>query len=123
MRAVVSSIFRSRRFALLLIVIVECSHSPAFAAEKLPPADGRLIEKTQIAPGVYQFTTMRDAYVRQLNSVAIVNDDDVLVFDTNTRPSSAQLVLDEIRKLTNKPVRYVVNSHWHPDHWSGRFPV
>jgi glyoxylase-like metal-dependent hydrolase (beta-lactamase superfamily II) len=43
----------------------------------------------------------------------------VLVFDTFTRPSSARAVLAEIRKITDKPVRYVVNSHHHPDHWSG----
>jgi cyclase len=51
--------------------------------------------------------------------VVIVNQNDVLVFDTNTRPSSARLILAEIRKITDKPVRYVVNSHWHPAHWSG----
>jgi len=80
---------------------------------------GRDIRKIVIADGIYQFITMRDSYVRQLNSVVIVNENDVLVFDTNTRPSSAGIILDEIRKLTDKPVRYVVNSHWHPDHWSG----
>src|SRR4051812_13069092 len=82
-------------------------------------SSGQDIRKIEIAPGVYQFMTMRDAYVRQLNSVAIVNERDVLVFDTNTRPSSARIILAEIRKITDKPVRYVVNSHWHPDHWSG----
>ena len=71
------------------------------------------------APGVYQFTVASDGYVEQLNSVAIVNDSDVLVFDTTTRPSTARTILGEIRKITSKPVRLVVNSHWHPDHWSG----
>jgi glyoxylase-like metal-dependent hydrolase (beta-lactamase superfamily II) len=80
---------------------------------------GQDIRKVEIADGIYQFMTMRDSYVRQLNSVVIVNDNDVMVFDTNTRPSSARLILAEIRKITDKPVRYVVNSHWHPDHWSG----
>ena len=42
-----------------------------------------------------------------------------MVFDTNVLPSSAARVLAEIRKITNQPVRYVVNSHWHPDHWDG----
>lgn len=82
-------------------------------------SSGRDINKIEIAPGIYQFMTLRDAYVRQLNSVVVVNESDVLVFDTNTRPSSARLILAEIRKITDKPVRYVVNSHWHPDHWSG----
>ncbi|PWT89369.1 MAG: hypothetical protein C5B55_11530 [Blastocatellia bacterium] len=82
-------------------------------------ASGNDIRKTVIADGIYQFMTMRDSYVRQLNSTVIVNENDVLVFDTNTRPSSARLILAEIRKITDKPVRYVVNSHWHPDHWSG----
>jgi cyclase len=53
------------------------------------------------------------------NSVVIVNESHVLVFDTFARPSSAWAVLAEIRKITRNPVRYVVNSHWHPDHWSG----
>jgi glyoxylase-like metal-dependent hydrolase (beta-lactamase superfamily II) len=82
-------------------------------------ATGRDIQMKEIAKGIYQFTTMRDGYVRQLNSIAIVNRDDVLVFDTNTRPSSANLIIARIRAITRKPVRYVVNSHGHPDHWSG----
>lgn len=77
------------------------------------------IRRTEIADGIYQFTVRRDSYVRQLNSVVVVTNDSVLVFDTNTRPSSARSIIGEIRKLTDKPVRYVVNSHWHPDHWSG----
>ena len=80
---------------------------------------GRDIKRVEVADGIYQFMTVRDSYVRQLNSVVIVNKHDLLVFDTNTRPSTARLILAELRKLTDKPVRYVVNSHWHPDHWSG----
>jgi glyoxylase-like metal-dependent hydrolase (beta-lactamase superfamily II) len=82
-------------------------------------ADGRDIRMTKVADGIYQFMTMRDSYVRQLNSVIVITDKDVLVFDTNTRPSSAAIILGRIRGITSKPVRLVVNSHWHPDHWSG----
>jgi len=41
---------------------------------------GRDIRKIVIAEGIYQFMTMRDSYVRQLNSVAIVNEHDVFGF-------------------------------------------
>lgn len=77
------------------------------------------IDKIEIADGIYQFTVAADGYVEQLNSIAVVTDHDVLVFDTDTRPSTARAVLAEIHRITPKPVRYVVNSHWHPDHWSG----
>ena len=59
--------------------------------------------KVQIAEGVYQFITAPDGYVPNGNSIVIVNEDDVLVFDTFSRPSTARTVLAEIRKITNKP--------------------
>lgn len=80
---------------------------------------GVAVQKIQIADGIYQFITAPDGYVPNGNSVVIVNQDDVLVFDTFSRVSSSRTVLAEIRKITDKPVRYLVNSHHHPDHWSG----
>ncbi len=77
------------------------------------------VQKIQIAEGIYQFATAPDGYVPDGNSIVIVNQDDVLVFDTFSRASTSRTVLAEIHKITNKPVRYVVNSHHHPDHWSG----
>lgn len=53
------------------------------------------------------------------NSIVIIGTSGVLVFDTNGTPAAAEAVLAEIRKLTTQPVRYVVNSHWHWDHWYG----
>jgi len=91
----------------------------AAGAAAASPDNGVAVQKVQIADGIYQFITAPDGYVPNGNSVVIVNDDDVLVFDTLARPSTARAVLAEIRKITNKPVRYVVNSHHHPDHWSG----
>jgi glyoxylase-like metal-dependent hydrolase (beta-lactamase superfamily II) len=98
----------------LLAASLATGSAAAAAAES-----GVAVERVRIAGGIYQFMTAPDGYVPNGNSVAIVNDDDVLVFDTFSRPSTARTVLAEIRKITDKPVRYVVNSHWHPDHWSG----
>ncbi|MBZ5505648.1 MAG: MBL fold metallo-hydrolase [Acidobacteriia bacterium] len=74
----------------------------------------------KVAEGVYLFTTTPygDAGLSG-NSVAILSDEGVLVFDSNGTPETAATVLAEIRKLTDKPVRYLVNSHWHWDHWGG----
>lgn len=66
---------------------------------------GNDIRKIMIVDGIYQFMTMRDSCMRTLNSGVIVNEKDVLVFDTNTRPSSARIILGEIKKITDKPVR------------------
>jgi cyclase len=91
----------------------------ALLAAAPAPAAASEVRKTKLADGIWQFTIAADGYVEQLNSVVVVNDRDVLVYDTGTRPSDARIILGEIRKLTSKPVRYLVNSHWHPDHWSG----
>jgi cyclase len=58
-------------------------------------------------------------YWTSTNSVVVINDDDVVVFDSPTRAVTAKAVIAEIRKLTSKPVRVLINSHWHQDHWSG----
>lgn len=76
--------------------------------------------RTEVAPGVHLFRTAPYGEVGlDGNSIAIISDEGVLVFDTNGTPSAAEAVLAEIRKLTTQPVRYVVNSHWHWDHWYG----
>ena len=112
-------IMTSSFLSAALVLSVSAGVPAANATPAHVSGSGRDISKVVIADGIYQFTIPRDSYVRQINSVAIVNESDVLVFDTNTRPSSARLILAEIRKITDKPVRIVVNSHWHPDHWSG----
>lgn len=80
-----------------------------------PPAP----ERIELAPGVYQFLSPDLAGNVQGNSIAIETDRDVLIFDTSLLPATAGAVLAKLRELTSKPVRYIVNSHWHPDHTGG----
>ena len=73
-----------------------------------------------MADGIYLFTTPSYGDVgMDGNSVVILSPDGVLVFDTNGTPAAAAAVLAEIRSMTDREVRYVVNSHWHWDHWYG----
>jgi glyoxylase-like metal-dependent hydrolase (beta-lactamase superfamily II) len=79
-----------------------------------------VLKKEVLGNGIYLFRAPSDLDKwTATNVVVIVNDQDVTVFDSNTRPSTARMVIGEIRKLTDKPVGTLVNSHWHMDHWSG----
>jgi cyclase len=49
----------------------------------------------------------------------VIGDDGVLVVDSSHFPTLARRMIADIRKLTAKPVRFVVNTHWHPDHVFG----
>jgi cyclase len=53
------------------------------------------------------------------NSVAIINESDVLLVDSHITPAAAWVLREELRSLTDKPVRYVVNTHFHFDHAHG----
>ena len=53
------------------------------------------------------------------NAAVIINENDVLLVDTHVSPDAAQALLTEIKTITNKPVRYVVNTHFHFDHSNG----
>jgi cyclase len=78
------------------------------------------LTKEVLGEGIYLFRapSTLDLWTAT-NVVVIVNDQDVTVFDSNTRPRTARMVIAEIRKITPKPVRTLINSHWHQDHWSG----
>ena len=87
---------------------------------QLPTSARPAPTRIQIADGVHLFRTAPYGDLGlDGNSIVIISDDGVLVFDTNGTPSAAAAVLAEIRMLTPQPVRYVVNSHWHWDHWYG----
>ena len=74
----------------------------------------------KVAEGVYAAIRKEPpGLMFNANVVFIINDDDVIVVDTNITPSSAKEALAALRKLTTRPVRYVINTHWHPDHISG----
>jgi len=53
------------------------------------------------------------------NSVAIIGDDGVLVVDSSNFPSHARKMIAEIKQMTDQPVKFLVHTHWHPDHLMG----
>ncbi len=78
----------------------------------------RLFDIEKVADGVYAAIT-RPSFAINSNAAIFVNDDDVMVVDTHSKPSAARGLLAQIREITPKPVRYVVNTHFHWDHAQG----
>jgi glyoxylase-like metal-dependent hydrolase (beta-lactamase superfamily II) len=61
----------------------------------------------------------KPAFKINCNAAIILLDDVVLVVDTHSKPSAARALIEQIKKLTPKPVRFVVNTHFHWDHYQG----
>jgi len=79
-------------------------------------AQAQYFDVTQVADGVYAAIGKNGAFA---NSAVIINRDDVVVVDSSMRPGWTRDLIQQVKKLTDKPVRYVVNTHWHPDHTQG----
>jgi cyclase len=79
---------------------------------------GNAFTFNKVQDGVYH-AVGTGALVVGCNASIVVNADDVLVVDTHMTPGGAWALREEIRSITTRPVRYVVNSHWHFDHAHG----
>src|ERR1700730_11424003 len=106
------------RFALALAGVISLAWLAAAHAQSAPDPypviQGKTYKFEKIADGVYYATGGFGS-----NNVVIVDDDDVLIVDTGTTPAAARAFVADIKMLTSKPVRYVVNTHWHFDHTDG----
>jgi glyoxylase-like metal-dependent hydrolase (beta-lactamase superfamily II) len=95
--------------ALLLLGIIGCSCASA------APSDF-LLQK--IGDGVWA-AIVNDEGKAGGNVGFVVGDDGVVVIDTFQDPEPAADLLAAIRKITNLPIRFVVNTHYHLDHVNG----
>jgi cyclase len=87
------------------------AHSGAhFAADEKAPAPTFKVEK--VSDHVYAL------FGRGGNVGFMVTDEGVVVVDDQYR-DMAPGILEEIRKITDKPIRYLVNTHYHSDHTGG----
>ena len=86
----------------------------------LAAAAGDAFDIIPVADGVYAAIGKGTAPMAiGSNAAIIVNENGVVVVDSHYTPSAARALLAEIKQLTDKPVRYVVNTHWHNDHTQG----
>ena len=77
-----------------------------------------LFELKKVGDGVYA-AVAATAYKVNCNAAVILTDDGVVVVDSHSKPSAARALYQEIQSVTKKPVRKVINTHFHWDHWQG----
>jgi glyoxylase-like metal-dependent hydrolase (beta-lactamase superfamily II) len=80
--------------------------------------DGRAFTFQKIQDSVYIAIGTGNLVVAS-NAAIVINDDDVLVVDSHISPASAWALQEELKSITDKPIRYVVNTHFHFDHSHG----
>ncbi len=77
----------------------------------------RMYQTVEVGPGVYAFVAPEtNGPIPSGNVLAVVGDDGVLVVDSGRFPTLARKMAEEIRRRTDKPVRFLVHTHWHLDH-------
>jgi len=72
------------------------------------------VKATPVAGGLFLVEGLEGG-----NVAFLVTDEGVLVVDSGTSPEQGKLVMDEIAKKTDKPVKYLVLTHYHGDHSFG----
>jgi glyoxylase-like metal-dependent hydrolase (beta-lactamase superfamily II) len=110
--------------ALILVAVAEWHVPPIHTldAQTRTPAGtrhtGKAFRFNKVKEGVYH-AVGTGALAVVGNSSIIVNDNDVVVVDDHVSPAAAWVLLEELKDITNKPVRYVINTHFHYDHAHG----
>ena len=80
--------------------------SKAFASQA--DLQEKQVSFTRLSDNAYAYTAEGDP-----NTGVVIGDDAVMVIDTQATPVMAQDVIRRIREVTDKPIKYVVMSHYH----------
>ena len=96
----------------LVGAIAGCIASAAASAAPLP------FVLKEVGPGVYAAIDGPE-HKAGSNAGFVIGDDGVLVVDAFFNVDAARALVAEIHRLTPKPIRYVVNTHYHADHTGG----
>jgi glyoxylase-like metal-dependent hydrolase (beta-lactamase superfamily II) len=114
--------FFSRAFGGVLAgasILEEAFLRATWARAQAPGASTNLFTIEKLADGVYA-ALAKPQIMTNCNAAIFVNSQEVLVVDAHSKPSAAAALIAQIKKeVTTKPVRYLVNSHFHWDHTQG----
>jgi len=103
-RCICKSVRLSGSILVLMLMV-----TPAFAGQ---------VHK--IGNDLYAYISDNDS---SANSTFLVTSEGILVVDTGLNEQEGRKLLAEIRKISAQPVRFIVNTHYHPDHRGGNSAV
>ena len=109
---------------LVSITLFLALHAPGATAQwykqDLPGMEfvGSAFVIEEVADDIYQARGTGNLLVGS-NAAIIVNDNDVVVIDSHISPAAAAVLARELESITTKPIRYVINTHFHFDHAHG----
>ena len=103
---------------MLRVSILVAVLAAAVLGQGAKPEKSFAVER--LADGVYALVRTEPASLWFTpNNVFIIGRSGVVVVDSNITSEQTREILAELRRITDKPVRYVVNTHWHEDHIIG----
>jgi cyclase len=72
----------------------------------------------KVTDGVY-YATASGTMTVGANSPIILTDTEAIVIDSEITPAAARALVADLKAITDKPVKYVIDSHYHYDHAHG----
>ena len=109
----------SRSWLILLLVLLLAAPAAVLAeGHEWKTVEAEAFTFTEVRDGVWH-AVGGDGVAAGSNGAVVVNERDVLVVDSHMTPSAARALLADLAGITDKPVRYLVNTHFHFDHTHG----
>jgi len=104
--------------ALAAVQALDHLHPCCAMAADAPTAASELFELKPVADGIYA-AIAAPRYKVNCNAAVILTNDGVVVVDSHSKPSAALALYREIQSITKQPIKRVINTHFHWDHWQG----
>ena len=119
---------KAAAMVVVLIGAIACSSeqtsdATAFAVERsFPPyflEHKKYFEPTVYEIGDYPVWSINNPDDWAANTILIEGDEGLIVYDTGLSRANGEVFLEEIRKISDKPIVAIFYSHHHPDHYNG----
>lgn len=101
-----------------LVIACALTALPLAAADHWREVSGEAFKFVEVKPGVWHVLGTGPIVVGS-NGALVVSENDALLVDSHMTPTAARALLEDLPSITDKPIRYVVNTHFHFDHVQG----